>query len=156
MEASITSPRPAPARRRRNAPIRGARRPATTVPDLLLGMVAAAWAMAAVFLVASFFDSDAVPDDASRALARVFAGALAVTGGLLFAIAMILLRPERSNGDHYRAPLVVGAVVGMVESAFFLKTVDSLLFVPPFFLLLGLRPVRRALSSLLLRKGGSR
>ena len=154
MEAAIKRDNTAPARRRENAPIRRPRRPATIVPDVLLATAAAALAMAAIFLAETFVSNGHVEGDASETLARVFAATLAMTGVMIFFMALVLLRDERRQGDHYRGPLAIGAVVGVIEAILFLRQGDQLLVVPPVFLLLAARPLRRFVGRLLPTRDG--
>ena len=139
--------------RRNNAPIRPPR-PATTVPDVLFACAFTCFTMALIFFVASFLSDDVVSGSAGRVLARFFAGTLLLAGLFMFALGFGLLRDERSSADHYTFPIVLGALVGGFESLFFLNTVEQLLFLPLLFLLLAIRPLRRAITRFLFR--GSR
>lgn len=137
--------RRSPPPRRDNAPVRK-RRPATGVPDILFAFAATAWAMAATFLVASFLPGDATAGDAGRALARIFAAALFLSGLFVFLLGVGLLRDDRWQADHYRVPLVVGAVVGVLDAVLFLWPAGNLLFLPFVLIVFALRPVRRQLA----------
>jgi hypothetical protein len=136
--------------RRNNAPIRPSR-PATTVPDLLFACAFTCFTMAVVFFGASFLSEDVVSGSAGKVLARFFAGTLLLAGTFMFALGYGLLRDDRSQADHYTFPIMLGIAVGLFESIFFLKTVEQFLFLPLLFLLLAIRPLRRAISGLLFR-----
>jgi hypothetical protein len=110
--------------------------------------------MALIFFVASFLSDDVVTGSAGKILARFFAGTLLLSGLFMFALGYGLLRDDRSSADHYTFPIILGVAVGVFESIFFLKTVEQLLVLPLLFLLLAIRPLRRAISGLLFR--GSR
>ena len=141
----MTVSRGAPARKRDNAPIRP-RRPATGIPDLLFAVAAIGWAMAIVFILASFVDADVTTGQAGELLARVFAGMLAVTALFFFLLGLVLLRDDRNHPDHYVVPMVVGFIIGALEAVLFLWPADALLIVPFVLLIFVLRPVRRRLS----------
>ena len=128
--------------RRNNAPVRP-RRPATTVPDLMFALATAGWAMAVVFVVASFLDDNITVGEAGRVLARLFAGALAVASLFTFLMGLVLLRGDRNHADHFRAPMGVGVVVGALDSWLFLELQFQLLFLPFLLLILVIRPVRQ-------------
>ncbi|MCB1222238.1 hypothetical protein KDL30_16380, partial [bacterium] len=85
----------------------------------------------------------------------VFAGSLGVAGLLLFVIALVLLGEERRRGDHYRGTLFTGAAVGAAEAGLFLAESGRLLWIPPIFLILAVRPLRR-LVTVVTGFGGSR
>lgn len=143
--------------RRHNAPIRPRRRPATTVPDLLIALGTAGWAMGGVFLAASIGSNELTAGEAGRAIARLFAAALALAGTFTFALGWGLLRGERSDPDHYVVPMLVGAVIGVSEAGLFLATAASLLPLPFLLLVFATRPVRRFLRRRLLpARGASR
>jgi hypothetical protein len=110
--------------------------------------------MALIFFIASFLSDDVVSGSAGKVLARFFAGTLLLAGLFMFALGYGLLRDERSSADHYTFPIVLGVLVGGFEALFFLNTVEQLLFLPLLFLLLAIRPLRRAITRLLFR--GSR
>ena len=141
-------------RRRNNAPIRP-RRPATVVPDLLFAVSIAAWVMAGIFFVATFTDDTLSAGNAGTDLARLFSGALVVAGACGFLIGVLLLRDERGNSDHYVFPIVIGAVIGVLEAILFLRPEPGLLFLPFLLLILVFRPFRRLVTGLL-RRGGPR
>ena len=143
-----------PARRRVNAPIRP-RRPATTVPDLLFALAAAAATMAVALALASFAGDVVTEGSAGRILARFFAAALALTGAMLFLLGLVLLRDDRADRSHYRFPMLLGGVVGVAEAALVIWPEGTLLFVPMFFLIFALRPVRRAIGGLFGRRQGA-
>ncbi len=105
--------------------------------------------MAAVLIAASFGSDDLVGGDTGRILARFFAGALAVSAVLLFLLGVILLRDDRGGADHYRVPIALGLVVGLVEGWLFILPAGGVLPFPPLALLFALRPLRRLVSSLL-------
>ncbi len=136
-----------PARRRDNAPIRR-RRPATTVPDLLFAIGAAAWGMGAVFAAATFINKDLTAGDAGAALARIFAVTLAIMGAFVFGLGFLLLRDERAQADHFRVPVILGLLVGLAEATLFLHPAGALVYVPPLFLLFALRPFRRLVANI--------
>jgi len=135
--------------RRNNAPIRPPRRRATSVPDLLFALATAAWAMAIVFVVASYLDDKVTSGDAGPVLARIFAGALAISGLFIALLGYGLLRDESRNLDHYAFPAFLGLVVGGLEAAIFLWPADQLLLGPFALLILVFRPVRRGVARLL-------
>jgi hypothetical protein len=124
------------------------------VPDFLIACAGAALAMAAALAFATVVPGDVIHGDTGRALARVFAGALAVAAVMLALMALLLLRDERGNGEHYWTPLLIGASAGVLEAWFFLAGWASLLWLPPLLLLFAFRPLRRAGSWLLSRGGG--
>lgn len=132
--------------RRNNAPVRPHRRPATAIPDLLIAFSAVAWTMAVVLVAASLGGNEITTGDAGRFLARIFAGALGLSGLLLLLLALSLLRDERGYGDHYRVPIGVGIAVGLMESALFLQPAGPWVFAPLVLLLFALRPLRRLLA----------
>jgi hypothetical protein len=121
-------------------------RPATGVPDLLFAVATALIVMAIVFVIASFAGGAVVSDSVGRALARLFAATLLISGALLFGMGFVLLREERFVGDHYWVPLGVGTAVGLVESAFFLRPNGPWLFAPLLLFVFALRPVRRLMA----------
>ncbi|HNM79194.1 MAG TPA: hypothetical protein PKI89_12555 [Tepidiformaceae bacterium] len=138
----------APARRRNNAPVRPRRR-ATTVPDVLFAIGMAALTMAVVFFLASFFDDSLSTGDVGTTLARAFAASLGLTAVFVFLLALLLLRDDRSNLDHYKTPLLLGVLIGLLESWLFLDAQPLVVLCLPLVLLIfALRPVRRALSAL--------
>jgi hypothetical protein len=149
--AFLMATRPNP--RRDNAPIRK-RKPATTVPDLLIAVAAAAWLMGFTLALATAFGDQFTAGEVGRALARVFAATLGVVGLMMFLMALVLLRDEREQADHYRIPLVVGSAVGVAEGLLFIFTVESVIFVPLFFLIFSLRPLRRMVASIAGRQVG--
>ena len=135
-----------PRRRRNNAPLRP-RRPATTVPDVLFALGMALLTMAVVFFLASFFDDSLSAGDVGTTLARAFAGALAVSALFSFLLALLLLRSDRDKLDRYRTPLLLGVVIGGLESWLFLQAQPPLFLLAPILLLVfALRPIRRALA----------
>ncbi len=141
-------------RRRNNAPVRP-RRPATGVPDLLFAIGMIMLTMGFVFFMASFFDDDLSAGDAGTALARVFAGLLAISALLTFLMGILLLRDDRRRADHYVVPLVVGGLIGGMESSLFLNPKSPVFLALPLLLLVFvLRPVRRGLAGWT-RRGGS-
>ena len=71
---------------------------------------------------------------------------------LFFVMALLLVGDDRANGDHYWAPMFIGTIVGLAEGWLFLAGLDGFLWLPPVFLLLALRPLRRA-GARLLRRG---
>ncbi len=135
--------------RRNNAPIRPPRRAATSVPDLLFALATTAWTMALAFVLASYVDENVTAGDAGPVLARVFAGALTVSGMFLALLGYGLLRDETRNFDHYAFPVLLGLVVGGLEAAIFLWPADQLLLAPFALLVLTFRPVRRGFARLL-------
>jgi hypothetical protein len=134
--------RPA-ATRRNNAPVRPYRAPATTIPDLLFALTAAAWTMAVIFVLASFLSDDVTAGEAGKLLARIFAGALFMAGLFIGLLGIGLLREERGEFNHYRTPVLVGIVIGGLESLLFLIPLGTLLWAPFLLLFFVLRPVRR-------------
>ncbi len=135
-------------KRRNNAPVRP-RRPATTVPDFLFAAGTALLTMAVAFFIASFVHEDLSAGDAGTALARIFAGTLTLSAIFLFLLGLLLLRADRNQLDHYIVPLIVGVVIGLLESWMFLDPKSPLLLLLPLLLLVFvLRPVRKALANL--------
>lgn len=128
--------------RRDNAPIRK-RKPSSSVPDVLFACGAVAWTMAFVFFVASFFDEEVTAGDAGRVLARIFAGALFLSGLFIILLGVALLRDDRSRLDHYVFPICLGMVVGALEAYLFLLPAGEWLFAPLLLLVFAIRPVRR-------------
>lgn len=141
----MSQQRPAgsPTRRRNNAPVRPPR-PATVVPDFLLALATAAAAMAVAFVVASFTDADVTENDAGRTLARIFAGSLLVSGLFLGLLAALLLRDRENTTGTFAFPLVIGAIIGVLEAMLFLSAAGAWLLAPFLLLILLIRPVRRA------------
>lgn len=133
--------------RRDNAPIRK-RRPATTVPDLLFALAAAAWTMSAIFVIASFIDQDTTAGEPGTWLARLFSAALTLSGIFGFLLGMILLRGELRQADHYVTPMLIGFIIGAIEALLFLWPADRFLLAPFLLLIFALRPVRRGISRL--------
>lgn len=131
--------------RRNNAPVRP-RKPATGVPDILFAVAATTWAMAAVFTVASVVDRDITSGAAGVALARMFAGALAVCGLFAFLLGLVLLRGDRGEADHYMTPMLLGLVMGGAEAALFLWHAGVLLLTPFILIVFVFRPVRRMVA----------
>ncbi len=131
--------------RRNNAPIRP-RKPATSVPDLIFALAFAGWTMAIIFFAASFVNDKVTEGDAGKILARLFAGALALTSAFGFALGMLLLRDERRERDHYVVPAILGVAIGLLEALLFLVPAAAFLFVPFLLLIFAFRGVRRAIS----------
>ncbi len=131
-----------PTPRRNNAPIRR-RKAATSVPDFLVACAIAAWVLSAVFIAASFVDASLAHDGPGKTIARMFAGLLLAAGVFIIAIAMLLLRDDRGNPDHYLVPAVIGMIVGAVEAVLFLWPAGNLVWAPLLLLALALRPLRR-------------
>ena len=136
--------------RRDNAPIRK-RRPATTVPDFLFSLAAAAWTMAAIFVIASFVDDNVTVGEAGRLLARMFAGALAFSGIFGFLLGLILLRDELRQRDHYITPMVLGIIMGGAVATLFLLPSNTFVLAPFVLLIFVFRPLRRSIARLFRR-----
>ena len=139
--------------RRNNAPIRPPK-PATSVPDVIFTLAAAGLTMAVIFFVASFTNGNITEGEAGQVLARLFAGALALTAGFGFLLGILLLRGERRRRDHYVVPALLGAVIGVLEAVLFLIPAAGLLWVPFVLLVFAFRPVRRQVARLLRRQPG--
>lgn len=139
--------RPQPPRRN-NAPIRR-RKPATSVPDLLFALAAAGWTMSILFLLASFTDDAIAGEEAGRTLAQLFSLALFVASTFAFLLGFSLLRDDRGKADHYVFPLLLGAIIGVLEAAVFLLPASNFLFAPFILLIFVFRPVRRHMSRML-------
>ena len=139
--------------RRNNAPIRPPK-PATSVPDVVFTLAAAGITMAAIFFIASFSNGTITEGEAGKVLARMFAGALAITSACGCALGLLLLRGERRAPDHYVLPGVLGLVIGVAESVLFLIPAPAFLWVPFVFLVFAFRPVRRRISRLSHRQPG--
>lgn len=140
--------------RRDNAPIRK-RRPATTVPDLLVSVAGAAFFMGLSLFIASFVSEDNVGGATGVTLARLFAGVLAIVSVLLFTLARVLLRDERANPDRYIVPIAVGAIAGILFAILILGEAESAVALPSVLFIFALRPVRKLLARLAGR-GGAR
>jgi hypothetical protein len=138
-------------RRRTAAPLRP-RRPASTVPDLLVAIAVMGWAMAALFALASFSDDDVTAGEAGPLLARMFAAALATFATFVFVLALALLRDERNDWTHYGVPAVIGIVAGILIAFLLLETAGGWIFAPLLLLVFALRPVRAAASRLIGRR----
>jgi hypothetical protein len=143
-ERRIVNRRAAP--RRENAPIRRYVRP-NSWPDMLIAAAAATWCMAVFFLLASFLSGNVAAGEAGRMIERLFAAALAVAGLFLFSLGVSILGDDRVHPDHYRGPLLIGAVAGALESLLFVVPLPELLWAPPLLLLFALRPLRNLLGS---------
>lgn len=142
--------------RRNNAPIRP-RKPATSVPDVIFTLAFAGWTMALVFAVASFGNDAVTEGDAGKILARLFAGALALTSAFGFALGLLLLRDERRERDHYVVPAILGAIIGLLEALLFLWPAATFLFAPFLLLIFAFRGVRRRISNAFsTRRGAAR
>lgn len=139
------------AARRDNAPI-NKRRPATTVPDVLFAIAAMLLTMAAVFLFASFANSNVPAGDAGRYLARIFAGALVVSALFTGALGVALLRDDRQVVDHYTVPISLGVIAGALESYLFLLPAGRWLWAPLLLLIFAVRPLRRFVARRLGRR----
>lgn len=140
--------------RRNNAPIRP-RKPATSVPDLIFTLAFAGWTMAVIFVVASFLNDSVAEGETGRILARMFAGALALTSAFGFALGVLFLRDERRARDHYVVPAIVGAVIGLLEALLFLLPAAAFMFAPFLLLIFAFRGVRRAISRTLTNRRGA-
>lgn len=89
--------------------------------DAVVAVGSCAIAMAAVLGTASVVSSDLVGGGAGPALARLFAAALAITGG--FAILLGgLISPEPVSVAGTALPLAAGGACGLVEGALFIAT----------------------------------
>ncbi|MEP7215986.1 MAG: hypothetical protein ABI782_07005 [Anaerolineaceae bacterium] len=141
--------------RRNNAPIRP-RKPATSVPDLIFTVAFTGWTMAVIFLASSFFDDDVTAGEAGQVLARLFAGALALTSALGFVLGLLLLRDQRGQRDHYVVPALLGITIGVLEAFLFLWAAAALLFAPFLLLIFAFRGVRRTISRSLTKRSGAR
>lgn len=139
---------PAPRRgtpRRVNAPIRP-RREGSTIPDLLFAVTAACWTMAVVFAVVTLATDQVGGGRAGVTIARIFAGALAFAGLVLFLLGVSILGEHRNRADHYVVPMLVGLFVGLLEAALLLGGNPAAMVLPPLAFFLALRPVRHAFS----------
>ena len=141
--------------RRNNAPIRPPK-PATSVPDLIFTVAFAGWTMALIFLASSFFDDDVTAGEAGKILARLFAGALALTSAFGFLLGLLLLRDQRRQRDHYVVPAFLGVTLGVLEAVLFLSAASAMLFAPFLLLIFAFRGVRRAVSRSLARRRSAR
>ena len=139
--------------RRNNAPIRPPK-PATSVPDVIFTLAAAGLTMAVIFFVASFTNGAVTEGEAGQILARMFAGALALTAGFGFLLGILLLRGERRRPDHYVVPALLGAVIGVLEAVLFLIPAAGFLWAPFVLLVFAFRPVRRQVARLSHRQPG--
>jgi hypothetical protein len=109
----------------------------------MFALATAGWTMAVVFVVASFLNDNITVGEAGRVLARLFAGALAVASLFTFLMGLVLLRDDRNQADHFRAPMGIGVLIGVLASLLFLELQFQLLFLPFLLLILVVRPVRR-------------
>ncbi len=139
--------------RRNNAPIRP-RKPATSVPDVIFTLAAAGLTMAIIFFVASFTNGDITAGETGKTLARMFAGALALTAGFGWLLGLLLLRDERGRLDHYVVPALLGAAIGALEATLFLIPAAGLLWAPLVLVVFAFRPVRRQVARLSHRQPG--
>jgi hypothetical protein len=137
--------------RRDNAPIRK-RKPATTVPDFLFSLAAAAWTMAVIFVVASFVNDTVTAGEPGTLLARMFAGALTLSGIFGFLLGLILLRDELRQRDHYITPMILGVIMGAIVATLFLIPSNTFVMAPFLLLVFVFRPLRRAISTLFRRR----
>lgn len=97
--------------------------------DVTVALGACAIALAAALGTASVVSSDLVGGGAGPALARLFAAALAISGG--FAILLGgLISPEPVSVATAALPLAAGTAGGLLEAALFLTTA------PPWLLAL--------------------
>lgn len=117
--------------RRAATPSRGSRggdRFLLGVRDGIVTLGACAIAMAAVLGIASVASTDLVGGGAGPALARLFAAALAISGG--FAVLLGgLISPEPVSVAGAWLPLAAGAASGLVEAAMFVATASVWLLV---------------------------
>jgi hypothetical protein len=114
---------------RRVAPSGGADGFLFGLRDAIVAVGSCAIAMAAVLGLASVVSSDLVGGGAGPALARLFAAALAITGG--FAILLGgLISPEPVSVTVTALPLAAGAACGFLEGALFIA------MAPPWLLTL--------------------
>ena len=127
--------------RRDNAPIRKRKSPGT-LPDLLFAIGAAGWSMAFVLFIASFMDDNVTAGDAGRLLARIFAGALFISGLFVILLGLSLMRSTELHLEDYIFPVSLGVVVGALEAWLFLLPAGQWLFLPMLLLVFALRPVR--------------
>jgi hypothetical protein len=137
--------------RRENAPIRK-RKPATTVPDFLFSLAAAAWTMSAIFVVASFVDDDVTAGEPGTLLARMFAAALTLSGIFGFLLGLILLRDELRQRDHYITPMILGVIMGALVATLFLVPSNTFVLSPFLVLVFVFRPLRRSIARLFRRR----
>gem|GEM_PF-2654954 len=128
--------------RRDNAPIRKPK-PPSTIPDVLFACGAVAWTMAFIFFVASLFDPKVLSGDAGQVLARIFAGALFVSGLFIVLLGVALLGENRGNLERFVFPICLGMTVGALEAYLFLLPAGEWLWAPLLLLIFALRPVRR-------------
>lgn len=107
-------------RRRNNAPIRP-RPGAPTAADFAFALAAALIVMAGVFVVASMRGPGFAGDSAGADLARLFAASLAIAGGCLALIGVLLVAGAPDPAGHMVAPAAVGALVGAIEAVVLLQ-----------------------------------
>lgn len=122
------------------------RRPASTVPDVIIAFAAVGWTMALLFVIASFLDPDITEQEAGPVLARIFAASLATCATFVFVLGIALLRDDRNDPSHYIVPMIVGFLVGMIATSLFIQAVGAWVFAPFVLLVFTLRPVRRAIA----------
>jgi hypothetical protein len=122
------------------------RRPASTVPDVLIAFAAVGWTMALFFLLASFLDPGLKDQDAGPVLAQTFAAALAACGTFIFVIGLALLREDRGDPSHYLTPMILGFLVGLAVTTLFLRGAGFWIFAPFPLLAFSARPLRRMVA----------
>ena len=122
-------------RRRNNAPVRpprSARTPA--MPALIMAAAVAFLTVGAALGLASFSDTDLTAGEAGPSLARLLAAA-AFTAGLPGVLIAVLILGGRAPVDVLVPAVIVGVVIGGLESIFLFIPVTGFPVVAPFLLL---------------------
>lgn len=98
--------------------------------------------MAFILFVASFLSENVTAGDAGRLLARIFAGALFISGLFVFLLGLSFVRGDSLRLEEYIIPICVGIVIGAIEAWLFLQPAGEWLWAPLLLLVFTLRPVR--------------
>ena len=62
-----------------------------------------------------------------------------------FLLGIVLLRDERNQAEHFRFPMAIGLVIGILVSLLFLTLHFELVFLPFLLLVFAFRPIRQRL-----------
>ena len=118
-----------------------------------MAVAVTAWTTALLIGGASFLGENILGGDAGRFWARIFAGALALTGLFLTLLALGLMGENIRDRSNYVVPTMVGLAAGGLEGMLLLNgTINLRIVLPLFLLILALRPVRRTISGLIRRQ----
>ncbi len=116
-------------RRRNNAPIRPRPGPPAAA-DFAIAVAGALLVMAGIFVVASMRGPGFAGGTAGADLARLFAAALAIAGGCLLLIGILLVVNAPNAAQHITAPAAIGAMAGALEAAVLLAARPALAPLP--------------------------